>query len=164
MAKQRDKRGRFRKGWEGGPGAGAHRVTQLRAQLQAAVTRVITPAKADQFVEMLFTQAVNEHDMVAARALIPYILGRPPEPVSPAELSPQPLDLVRLAPMSLDIIAGNLQRILAQVEAGQISEAEARLSMDLLDSLVKVRQIEEVARRLETIEDLLQRGNGNHHA
>jgi hypothetical protein len=68
------------------------------------VTRRVTPAKADAFVDMLYESATQDRDLTAARILAPYILGRPPEPLSVLQAH-APERIARDTPMDLEAIA-----------------------------------------------------------
>jgi hypothetical protein len=156
----RDARGRFRRGnlFAAGAGAAAHKATKLRAKLQAAVTRRITPAKADALVDLLYAAATQDRDMTAMRLLIPYILGRPPEPLSVLQAQ-APERIARETPMDLEAIATTTQQILEAFAAGRLSEADTVMARALLETLLRARHMTDVATQLEQVHHLLEELN-----
>jgi hypothetical protein len=162
----RDRRGRFRRGnlFAAGAGAAAHKATKIRAKMQEAVTRRITPAKADRFVDMLYDSAVQDRDLIAARILAPYILGRAPEPLSDLQAHP-PAKIAREIPMDLEAIATTTQQVLEGFAAGRLSEADVSLARALLETLLRARHMTDVATQLEEVHQLLEELNErNRHA
>jgi hypothetical protein len=155
MAKNRDGRGRFVRGWTGGPGAAAHRAVKLRAALQESILRKVTPAKADAVVEMLLERAIGAQDLVAARILAPFILGRPVDTIAARQAHP-PDRIVSTAPMTVDDIAGALQEVLALYHSGRLDEASATTTQHLLSTLLQARQASDVDRKLTELLAILQ--------
>jgi uroporphyrinogen-III decarboxylase len=156
----RDRRGRFRRGnlFANGAGAAAHKATKLRAKLQAAVTRRVTPTKADAFVDMLYEAATQDRDLTAARILAPYILGRPPEPLSSLQAQ-APERIARDMPMDLEAIATTTQQILEAFAAGKLSAADATLARAFVETLLHARQMTDVITQLEQVHQLLEELN-----
>jgi hypothetical protein len=156
----RDRRGRFGRGniFATGAGAAAHKATKLRAKMQEAVTRRITPAKADRFVDMLYDSAVGDRDLIAARILAPYILGRAPELLSDLQAHP-PTKIARETPMDLEAIAATTQQILEAFAAGRLSEADAAMARALVETMLRARQVTDLATQLEQVHHLLEELN-----
>jgi len=153
----RDGRGRFRRGniFATGAGAAAHKATKLRAKLQAAVTRRITPTKADAFVDMLYESATQDRDLTAARILAPYILGRPPEPLSTLQAQ-APERIARDTPMDLEAIATTTQQILEAFASGRMGEGDVKIARELLETLLRTRHMTDVTTQLEQVHQLLE--------
>jgi hypothetical protein len=153
----RDRRGRFRRGnlFAAGAGASSHKATKIRAKMQEAVTRRITPAKADRFVDVLYKSAVQDGDLIAARILAPYILGRAPEPLSDLQAHP-PTKIAREIPMNLEAIATTTQQILEAFASGRMAEGDVKIARELLDTLLHARQLTDVQSQLASIQTLLE--------
>jgi hypothetical protein len=94
----------------------------------------------------------------AGMFLITQLAGKAPEPLSPVQMG-APEQVTRQAPMDIEAIAAGLQRVYEDYRNGQISDSETGIMRTMLASLLEVRKVEDIARKLETIEDLLQRGN-----
>ena len=156
----RDRRGRFRRGnlFATGAGAAAHKATKLRAKMQEAVTRRITPAKADRFVDMLYDSAVQDRDLIAARILAPYILGRAPEPLSDLQAHP-PAKIARDTQMDLEAIATTTQQIIEAFASGRMGEGDVKIARELLETLLRTRHMTDVATQLEQVHQLLEELN-----
>jgi hypothetical protein len=155
MAQERDGKGRFRKGWSGGPGASAHKANKRRAALEQALTRRISPDQADAFVDLLYAQAMQDRDPVAIKVLTPYILGRPTEPISAREAY-APERIPRAEPMDIDAIAIHAQQLLEAYEAGRGSESETKMVRELLETLLRTRQLTDVQTQMASIQTLLE--------
>jgi hypothetical protein len=158
---ERDEQGRFRRGgWKGGPGARLHRYVQQRRALQAAAMAEVSPKELRQLIRKLF-QAAMDGDMKAAGLMLSYVLGRTPEPLSPMQMSAPERITRQPEPMTIETIAEGLQRLYEEYLSGRVSDSEAGIMRTMLASLLEVRKVEDIARKLETIEDLLQRGNSH---
>jgi hypothetical protein len=153
----RDSRGRFAKGNQIGVGAGAaaHREVKVRAKLQAAITCRVSPEKVDAFVDMLLTKSIDEQDLVAARILGPYILGRAAEALTAAQAH-APEHIPRAEPMDIDALADKAQAVLQAFEVGRIGEGEAKMIRELLETALKARQALDLQAQLAAIQVLLE--------
>jgi hypothetical protein len=153
---ERDEQGRFRRGgWKGGPGARLHRYVQQRRALQAAAMTEVSPKELRQLIRKLF-QAAMDGDTRAAALMLSYVLGRAPEPLSPVQMG-APERVARQAPMDIESIGEGLQQLYEEYLSGRVSDPEAGIMRAMLASLLEVRKVEDIARKLETIEDLLER-------
>ena len=144
---ERDERGRFRKGWAGGPGSAKHKYVQDRARLFEVLREEFTTEKLQILCRALFIQAINGEPR-AAQLLLAYRLGKPPEAMSPRELFP--LTRIPAEPtLSIEALSARLQRLLEDFEAGRVSEAEARMCRDILSALITARQTSDLERKLD---------------
>jgi hypothetical protein len=155
MAQERDGKGRFKRGWTGGPGAAAHKANKRRGALEQALIRQITPDQADAFVDRLYADAMEERDPTAIKVLTPYILGRPTDPLSTRQAH-APERIVRSEPMTIDAIALRAQQVLEAFEAGHGSEGEVKMVRELLETVLKARQLTDIQTELSTIKLLLE--------
>jgi hypothetical protein len=154
---ERDPQGRFRRGgWKGGPGARLHRYVQQRRALQAAVMAEVSPKELRQLIRTLFQAAIGG-DMKAAGLLLGYVLGRAPEPLTPLQMAAPERITRQDTPLTIKAIGEGLQRLYEHYESGRVGDTEAGIMRAMLMSLLEVRKVEEIARKLETIEDLLER-------
>jgi hypothetical protein len=148
----RDAQGRFAPGNKVARGNPfARRMARLRSRalaagsgsdLEAIVRQLVTAAKAG--------------DVAAAKVLLPYVLGRPPEPVDPDRiLQPQASGTEGNQELPLAAIARALEGVWRQFQAGTMHGEDARLVKELLLGVLQVRQVIEVARKLEAIQAAL---------
>jgi hypothetical protein len=90
--------------------------------------------------------------------LVSQLAGKPPDAMSPQQMG-APERVTRQAPMDIEAIAAGLQQVYEDYQSGRLSDSEAGIMRPMLASLLRVRKAEDIARKLETIEHLLQRGN-----
>jgi hypothetical protein len=157
---RRDRRGRFTKGGTRGGGAGTHAYVKRRAALAKALQNSMSPTAFKRLVLKMYNLALAGN-VQAGMFLITQLAGKAPEPLNLAQMK-APARVTRQAPMDIEAIATGLQRVYEDYQSGRLSESEAGIMRAMLSSLLEVRKVEEIARKLETIEELLQRGN--HHA
>jgi hypothetical protein len=156
MARQRDGRGRFTPGWQGGPGAASHTYVKQRGALLKALQSGMPPKDITRLVRKLMTLALDGDLRAAALVLS---LCPKPEPVSPGQAFP--LAKVRRTPaMSIEAITESLQRLFEDYQAGRVSEAEARATRDLLVSVLEAKRLQDVEERLASLEELLSMSGG----
>jgi hypothetical protein len=111
--------------------------------LEAIVRQLVTSAKAG--------------DVAAAKVLLPYLLGRPPEAVDPDRiLQPQVSVAEGIQELPLAAIARALEEVWWQFQAGTVRGVDARLVKELLLGVLQVRQVVEVARKLDAIQAALE--------
>jgi hypothetical protein len=154
---RRDCRGRFVKGGTRGGGAGTHVYVQRRAALTKALQDAVSPTAFKRLVLKMYTLAMAGN-VQAGMFLITQLTGKAPEPLSPVQMGPS-ARVARQAPMGIEAIAVGLQRAYEDYQSGRLSDTEAGIMRTMLTSLLEVRKVEDIARKLDTIEDLLQRGN-----
>jgi hypothetical protein len=111
--------------------------------LEAIVRQLVTSAKAG--------------DVAAAKVLLPYLLGRPPEAVDPDRiLQPQVSVAEGIQELPLAAIARALEAVWWQFQAGTVRGVDARLVKELLLGVLQVRQAVDVSRKLDAIEAALE--------
>lgn len=154
---RRDRNGRFMKGGTRGGGAGTHVYVQRRAALAKALQDAVSPTAFKRLVTKMYKLALAGN-VQAGMFLVTQLAGRAPEPLTPVQMG-APKRVTRQAPMDIEAVAAGLQRVYEDYQSGRLSDSEAGIMRTLLASLLEVRKVEEIARKLETIEDLLQRGN-----
>jgi hypothetical protein len=154
---RRDRRGRFAKGGTRSGGAGTHAYVQRRAALAKALQDAVSPTAFKRLVTKMYTLAMAGN-IQAGIFLVTQLAGKAPEPLSPVQMG-APARVTRQVPMDIEVIAAGLQDIYESYRNGRLSDSEAGIMRTMLTSLLEVRKVEEIARKLETIEDLLQRGN-----
>jgi hypothetical protein len=149
----RDARGRFAPGNKVARGNPfARRMARLRARALAAVSGPDLEAIVRQLVA-----AAQAGDVAAAKVLLPYLLGRPPEAVDPDRLlQPQASVTEGTRELPLAAIARALEEVWRQFEAGTVRGVDARLVKELLLGVLQVRQVVEVARKLDAIQAALE--------
>jgi hypothetical protein len=149
----RDARGRFAPGNKVARGNPfARRMARLRARALAAVSGPDLEAIVRQLVA-----AAQAGDVAAAKVLLPYLLGRPPEAVDPDRLlQPQASITERPQELPLAAIARALEEVWRQFQAGTVRGEDARLVKELLLSVLQVRQVVEVSRKLDAIQAALE--------
>jgi hypothetical protein len=149
----RDAKGRFAPGntvARGNPFA--RRMARLRARALAAVSGPDLEAIVRQLVA-----AAQAGDVAAAKVLLPYLLGRPPEAVDPDRLlQPQASGTERTQELPLAAIARALEEVWRQFQAGTVRGVDARLVKELLLGVLQVRQVVEVSRKLDAIQAALE--------
>jgi hypothetical protein len=95
--------------------------------------------------------------VAAAKVIMPYVLGRPPEAVDPDRLlQPQASGTERAQELPFAAIARALEEVWRQFQAGTVRGADARLIKELLLGILQVRQVVEVARKLDAIQAALE--------
>jgi hypothetical protein len=152
---ERDEQGRFRRGgWKGGPGARLHRYVQQRRALRAAAMAEVSPKELRQLIRTLF-QAAMDGDMKAAGLMLGYVLGRAPEALSPMQMG-APERVTRQASMDIETIAEGLQRLYEDYQSGRLNETEARVSRDLLASLLEARKAGELDAKVSELLAILK--------
>jgi hypothetical protein len=149
----RDAQGRFVPGntvARGNPFA--RRMARLRSRALAAVSGPDLEAIVRQLVA-----SAKAGDVAAAKVLLPYLLGRPPEAVDPDRLL-QPQDSVTDGTQELPLaaIARALEEVWRQFEAGVMRGVDARLIKELLLGVLQVRQVADIARKLDAIQAVLE--------
>jgi hypothetical protein len=151
----RDAKGRFAPGNQVARGNPfARRMARLRSRALAAVSGPDLEAIVRQLVA-----AAKAGDVAAAKVLLPYLLGRPPEAVDPDRLlQPQASASVteRTQELPLAAIARALEEVWRQFQAGTVRGVDARLVKELLLGVLQVRQVVEVARKLDAIQAALE--------
>jgi hypothetical protein len=126
-------------------------MARLRSRALAAVSVQDVEAIISQLVA-----AAKAGDVAAAKVLLPYLLGRPPEAVDPDRLlQPQAAVTEGTQELPLAAIARALEAVWRQFQAGTMRGEDARLVKDLLLGVLHVRQVVEVARKLEAIQAVL---------
>lgn len=158
---RRDRCGCFMQGGTRGGGAGTHAYVQRRAALAKALQDAVSPTAFKRLILKMYTLAMAGN-VQAGMFLITQLAGKAPEPLSPMQMA-APERIARQAePMTIETIAEGLQRLYEEYVSGRVSDTEAGVMRAMLASLLAVRKVEDIAQKLVTIEDLLQRGN--HHA
>lgn len=149
----RDAKGRFVPGNKVARGNPfARRMARLRSRALAAVSGADLEAIVRQLVV-----AARAGDVAAAKVLLPYLLGRPPEAVDPDRLlQPQAWGTERAQALPLAAIARALEEVWRQFQAGTVRGVDARLVKELLLGVLQVRQVVEVSRKLEAIQAALE--------
>jgi hypothetical protein len=149
----RDAKGRFAPGNKVAVGNPfARRMARLRARALAAVSG----ADLEAIVRQLVT-AARAGDVVAAKLILSYVLGRPPEAVDPDRLlQPQASGTEETQELPLAAIARTLEEVWRQFQAGTMRGEDARLVKELLLGILQVRQVVEVARKLDAIQAALE--------
>jgi hypothetical protein len=95
--------------------------------------------------------------VAAAKVLLPYLLGRPPEAVDPDRLlQPQASVTERPQELPLAAIARALEEVWRQFQAGTVRGVDARLVKELLLGVLQVRQVVDVSRKLDAIQAALE--------
>jgi hypothetical protein len=150
----RDERGRFRKGNRGGPGGARQAYVRTRAQLYEALVQELSADEGRRLVRSLYSQAMDGSTR-AAGLLFSYLCGKPADALSPRELYPA-ARVVREPAMSLEALSARLQALLEDFETGRIGDAEARMSRDILSSLVQAKQGAELERKLNELQLTLE--------
>jgi hypothetical protein len=127
-------------------------MARLRSRALAAVSGADLEAIIRQLVA-----AAKAGDVAAAKLILSYVLGRPPEAVDPDRLL-QPQASVTEGPQELPLaaIARALEAVWRQFQAGTVRGADARLVKELLLGVLQVRQVVEVSRKLEAIQAALE--------
>jgi hypothetical protein len=149
----RDAKGRFVQGNKVARGNPfARRMARLRSRALAAVSGQDLEAIVRQLVA-----AAKAGDVAAAKVLLPYVLGRPPETVDPDRLlQPQASVTERTQELPLAVIARALEEVWRQFEAGTMRGEDARLVKELLLGVLHMRQVVEVSRKLDAIQAALE--------
>jgi hypothetical protein len=153
----RDRRGRFRRGnlFAAGAGAAAHKATKARAKLQRAIVTEVSPDDARRFVRVLLDKVLVDQDLTAAKILAPFILGRPADHLSDLQAHP-PTKIAREIPMDLEAIATTTQQILEGFASGRLGEGDVKIARELLETLLRTRQLTDVQAQLASIHALLE--------
>jgi hypothetical protein len=149
----RDAQGRFAPGNQAARGNPfARRMARLRARALAAASGPDLEAIIRQLVT-----AAQAGDVAAAKVLLPYVLGRPPEAVDPDRLlQPQASVTEGSQELPLAAIARALEEVWRQFQAGTVRGVDARLIKELLLGVLQVRQVVEVSRKLDAIQAALE--------
>jgi hypothetical protein len=149
----RDAQGRFVPGNKVARGNPfARRMARLRSRALAAVSGPDLEAIVRQLAV-----AAKAGDVAAAKVLLPYLLGRPPEAIDPDRLlQPQTSVTERAQELPLAGIARAIEEVWRQFQAGTMRGVDARLVKDLLLGVLQVRQVVEVSRKLDAIQAVLE--------
>src|SRR5919108_6106641 len=83
----RDEKGRFRKGWRGGPGGAKQAYVRARAQLHQALMQEFAVDEVRALLRALYSQALDGNTR-SATLLMAYLCGKPPDAMSARELYP----------------------------------------------------------------------------
>jgi hypothetical protein len=139
----RDAKGRFKKGWRGGPGNPfGRRVAALRTALLDA----ITPERIRELAARLHARAVAG-DIPAAKLLLAYTVGEPGPAVDPDRVSVDEVDILLAAPALRDLtrkagdrlapdkMARVLRAMLADREDAYRRDREDRIGQLISDAL-----------------------------
>jgi hypothetical protein len=153
----RDEKGRFRKGWRGGPGGAKQAYVRARATIYEALREEFSVDDVRALLRALYNQAMDGNSR-SATLLLAYLCGKPPEAMSPRELFPA-VRVVREPAMSLEALSARLQALLEDFEAGTVSGEEARVAKDILSSLVQAKQGAELERKLNELQLTLERSD-----
>jgi hypothetical protein len=153
----RDEKGRFRKGWRGGPGGAKQAYVRARAQLYEALMQEFSVDEVRRLIRSLYNQAMDGNTRSAA-LLMTYLCGKPPEAMSAREMFPA-VRVVREPVMSIEALSARLQALLENFEAGKVSADEARLSRNILSSLVQAKQHAELERKLDELRLMMERSD-----
>jgi hypothetical protein len=106
----RDARGRFAKGWRGGPGAPANPFNRRVAELRRALVEALGEGGITRLVEALLRQVENNGDLAAAELLLSHTVGKPVKACHPDLVDDNEWDVRRKNP-SPDFIARDLHRL-----------------------------------------------------
>jgi hypothetical protein len=153
----RDEKGRFRKGWRGGPGGARQAYVRARARLYEALMQEFSADDVRALLRQLYRQAM-EGNARSAALVLSYLCGKPPESMTARELFPA-TRVTRAPVMSIADVSTRLQRVLEDFEAGAVSADEARLTRDILSSLAQVKQIAELERKLDELRLIMERSD-----
>jgi uncharacterized protein DUF5681 len=153
----RDKRGRWKPGNRGGPGGARHEYIQDRARLYEALRQQISTEKLQTLWQRLYTRALKG-DIRAAALLLAYRLGKVPEAVTARELFPLARVPREPAP-TIEAIAAAVQRTLEDYQGGRLTAEEARISQDLLSTLLQARQVGELSRKFDELRLAMERSD-----
>jgi hypothetical protein len=151
----RDDRGRFRKGWRGGPGGAKQAYVRARAQLYEALMQEFSVDEVRALLRALYDQAMDGNTRSAALVLV-YLCGKAPESLSPREMFPA-ARVTREPAMSIEALSVKLQRLLEDFEAGKVTLEDTRISRDILSSLVQAKQYAELEQKLAELRFILER-------
>jgi hypothetical protein len=153
----RDEKGRFRKGFRGGPGGAKHEYIRDRARLYDALRQQLSAEKLQTLWQRLYARALKG-DIRAAALLLSYRLGKVPDAMSARELYPA-ARVTREPALSLEALSGRLQALLEDFEAGKVSADDARMARDILTSLVQAKQGAELERKLDELWLIMERAD-----
>jgi hypothetical protein len=106
----RDAKGRFVKGWRGGPGAPANPFNRRVAELRRALVEALGEGGIARLVEALLRRVENNGDLAAAELLLSHSVGAPPPVCHPDLVDCNEWDVRRQNP-SPDGIPVDLQRL-----------------------------------------------------
>jgi hypothetical protein len=153
----RDAKGRFAPGNKAARGNPfARRMARLRSRALAAVSGPDLETVVSQLVA-----AAQAGDVAAAKVLLPYVLSRPPEAVDPDRLlQPQASVTEGTQELPLAAIARSLEEVWRQFQAGTLRGEDARLLKELLLGVLHVRQVVDIARKLDAIQAMLEARKG----
>jgi len=130
---QRDKRGRFTKGQSGNPAGRPARADELRRLLDGDAEEVAAKV----------LEAAKGGDLRAAELVLARVV-----PVHRPAHAPVTFALDREAPL-----ADQGRQVLAAIAAGEIPPDQGRSLLDALAALVRVVELDEIQRRLDTLEE-----------
>jgi hypothetical protein len=153
----RDGKGRFRKGWRGGPGGAKQAYVRARAQLYEALMQEFSVDEVRTLLRALYNQAMDGNTRSAA-LLMAYLCGKPADAMSARELYPA-ARVTREPLMSTEALSARLQRLLEDFEAGKVSAEDTRVSRDILSSLVQAKQTVELEQKLAELRLILERSD-----
>jgi hypothetical protein len=153
----RDEKGRFRKGWRGGPGGAKQAYVRARAQLHQALMQEFAVDEVRALLRALYSQALDGNTR-SATLLMAYLCGKPPEGMSVREMFPT-ARVTREPVMSIEALSARLQRLLEDFEAGKVTLEDTRMSRDILSSLVQAKQNVELERKLNELQLIMERAD-----
>jgi hypothetical protein len=153
----RDERGRFRKGWRGGPGGAKQAYIRARAQLHQALMQEFAVDEVRALLRALYSQAVDGNTRSAA-LLLAYLCGKPSEAMSAREMFPA-ARVTREPVMSIEALSARLQALLENFEAGKVGADEARVSLNILSNLVQTTQHAALERKLDELRLIMERSD-----
>lgn len=153
----RDEKGRFRKGWRGGPGGARQRYVRARARLSEALTQEFSPDEVRVLLRALYDQAMNGSTRSAA-LLLTYLCGKPADAMTAREMYPT-ARVIRAPVMSIEALSVRLQRLFEDFKAGTVNTEEARISRDILTSLVQARLTTDVERKFDELRLIMEGAN-----
>jgi hypothetical protein len=94
----RDAKGRFAKGWRGGPGAPANPFNRRVAELRRALVEALGERGITRLVEALLRQVEKNGDLAAAEVLLTHALGKPVKACHPNRVDEDEFDSMAAAP------------------------------------------------------------------
>jgi hypothetical protein len=134
----RDPKGRFAKGYAGGPGRPANGFARQTAALRRVALAVVTEAEARAIFEALLKKA-RDGDVAAAKLLLAYAVGRPGAAADPDALDFDELRLYEKAIETTLTLPSALNALPPDVVCGLIQAARPHIAagtaQQLLDGL-----------------------------
>jgi hypothetical protein len=122
----RDQKGRFAKGWKGGPGNPfSRRVADLRKALFDAVS-----AEDVQAIAQKLANRAKKGDVAAAKLLLSYLIGKPAAAVNPDRLDLEEMEFFRSLPEAEEMMEVLTNRIGADAVCGILQGAIPMLTKE----------------------------------